>query len=186
MAGAGILACSGMGSDLLHRLADDLRRHVIGDLYLADLDGQNEMNGSGYRLLVHGEPGHDFLAPAAQMRQRPVSLDGGRNPFRSLRRAETAIAGYGRSSHHSPGNGLAVQKLGVISGSLQGVADGMTEVKNTAQIGFLFVGGDHSGLYTNGIDNDPLQRPGIPPENLLCLPVHEVKKQAIADDPALE
>src|SRR5215471_14839454 len=122
-----------MGSDLLHRLADDLRRNVVGDLYLADLDGKNKMHSSGYCLLVHGEPVHDFLAPAAQMGQRPVSLDGGSNLLRSLRRAETAVAGYGRGSHHPPGNGLAVQKLGVISGSLQGVADGMTEVENTAQ-----------------------------------------------------
>ncbi len=79
-----------------------------------------------------------------------------------------------------------MQQLRIARGRFQRVPNGMTEVENTAQAGFLFVTGNHVGFDLHSGQNDFLHGLMVAPANLADLTLHKLKKLAVTDDSALE
>src|SRR5215472_2426001 len=175
-----------MSSDLLHRLAHDLRRHVARDLHFSDLDGENKMDRAGNGLLVRGKAVHDFFGFKARPRQRTQRFYRRSYFFRRLWRTESGVAGNGGRGNHSPGHGFTVQQLGVAGRSFNGMAHGMTKVENAPQVGFFFVGAHDGGFYPNRIGNDSLQRFAVAAKSLLRMAAHEVEERFVANHAAFE
>ena len=61
----------------------------------------------------------------------------------------------------APGDRLAVEELAVVGGGLDGVADGVAEVEDHAQAGFLLVLADDVGLDADAGGDDRARRAGI-------------------------
>src|SRR5215471_17910717 len=151
---AGTSGRSPMMPDLLHGQADNTRGYVAGNFDFTDFERQHEVNGAAHGLFVRGKPAQDLFSWALDMRQRSVSFHGLRDQSGGFRCTDPAIASNGRGGDHAPRHRFAVQKAGISGRRFHGVSDGMAEIQDAPEIGFLFIRRDDSRFHANGIENN--------------------------------
>ena len=113
--------------------------YVADDFCGADPCGQDEGAGAAAVLFVACGEGYELSGGGFEGRERAVAEDELGDAVSIFCSDRVAGAGYVEGGDAAPGYGFAVEKLLVVGGGFDGMADGVAEVEDHAEAGLFFV-----------------------------------------------
>ncbi len=87
---------------------------------------------------------------------------------------------------HAEGDGLAMQEAGVAGFGFEGVAEGVAEIEDAAEVAFALVGGDHFALHADGIGDDAVHGVRLARQHVAAAIGEKAEQIGFADDAGLD
>src|SRR5437762_13113376 len=120
--------------------------NVGHDLSGSNRARQHKVHNAVAGLLVRLKAAEDALSAQVHARQWSQRDHCRNDPPSGIRIGLLQRSSDHCSRYHAPRYCFPVEKLLVAGLGFEGMADGMSKVKNAAQVGFLFISRDHGGL----------------------------------------
>jgi len=175
------------GQGVAGGLEDEFGVDAGGDLDLADVGGQDEVDLAVESFLVGAEAGEEvFGGDAVEGGDGAELFDAIEDGVAAGKGQVAGEVGEAGGGVHTEGDGFAMEEAGVAGFGLEGVADGVAEVENAAEVAFFFVGGDDFALDADALADDGLEAGGVEGEDFGGVEGHFVEEGLAADDTALE
>src|SRR6185312_9411304 len=127
--------------------------NVHNDFNFSNLLWKNEVNSSGFRLLVGAQQLESLRVLDIHIGQRPPGVDCVANTFVSCVVAYTRIHSNSSRGLHAPSNGFSVEKMLVLGSGLERMAESMSKVQHAPQVTLFFVGRNNFGFQSHRFGN---------------------------------